>query len=87
MSSSITVNILFFARAREITGVSETAAQLPNNCTLADALEFCKRRFPDLQEYLNSTAVLFAVNQEYARSDSKLSEGAEIAILPPVSGG
>ncbi|HSP63415.1 MAG TPA: molybdenum cofactor biosynthesis protein MoaE, partial [Pyrinomonadaceae bacterium] len=41
--------------------------------------------YPALARFGNS--LLLAVNQEYALPDRKLSDGDELAVLPPVSGG
>ena len=41
--------------------------------------------FPELEKYRSS--VLFALNSEFARPDSPVRDGDEVAFFPPVSGG
>jgi molybdopterin converting factor small subunit len=41
--------------------------------------------FPELAAY--ERAVSSALNADYARMDQALSDGDEVAFLPPVSGG
>jgi len=50
-----------------------------------DLVAHYEERIPALTKSLPSLAL--AVNQQYARSDAKLSPNDEVALLPPVSGG
>jgi molybdopterin converting factor small subunit len=43
------------------------------------------RKFPALENYRAS--VLYALNAEFARPESPVRDGDEIAFFPPVSGG
>ncbi len=43
-----------------------------------------QRLFPDVPW---PPRTLMAVNQEYAREDTELHAGDEVAVIPPVSGG
>jgi molybdopterin converting factor small subunit len=72
------VLILAFARYRELLGFSEL--RLPTAATL-DAL-LADARFEKLPK-----DALLAVNQSFADRSTKLSDGDEIALMPPVSGG
>ncbi|MCS5489973.1 MoaD/ThiS family protein [Algoriphagus limi] len=45
--------------------------------------EFLYSQFPKLQ----SMKFSIAVNQQLAQGDEKIPEGAEVALLPPFSGG
>ena len=49
---------------------------------LADEM---RRRYPGLTP--DASALVVAVNQEYADHDYVLSDGDEVALIPPVSGG
>ncbi len=79
------VTIRLFARLREIAGAAEITRQLPPGATARTAWDALVREFPPLGDY--STAVSCAVNEEYSRLTTGLSDGDEIAFLPPVSGG
>lgn len=79
------VTVRLFARLKELTGAAEIPRQLPDGSTAEDAWNALARDFPELARY--STSVSCAVNESYARFTTPLSEGDEVAFLPPVSGG
>jgi molybdopterin converting factor subunit 1 len=79
------VRVLFFGMLKEITGGGEQKLTLADGARLADALAECEKRWPKLADYLPATAT--AINQEFAPAESRLKDGDEIALLPPVSGG
>ena len=84
--SSIEVTVLFFASARDATGTAETSLRLEKGTTLASVCELLLASYPKLASVLVSAAV--AVNQEYIEeTDCVIPAGAEIAVIPPVSGG
>jgi len=79
------VTVRLFARLREIVGANELTRKIPIDSTVIVVWNDLAREFPDLMAYQNSIST--AVNTEYARMDTALMEGDEIAFLPPVSGG
>ena len=79
------VTIRLFARLREMAGGSELRRELPAGATARTAWEALVAEFPGFDDY--SRAVSCAVNEEYARMTSPLTDGDEVAFLPPVSGG
>lgn len=79
------IRVLFFGVLKEMAGIASDSLELPKGATLADALRHYESRIPRLKELLPSVAV--SVNREYAVQDVALSEGDEVALLPPVSGG
>jgi molybdopterin synthase catalytic subunit len=81
----VRVNILYFAAARERAGVSHEALELPEGATAAQALAAACERHPALQAVAGKLRI--AVDQDFAQPDRKLREGAEVALIPPVSGG
>jgi molybdopterin converting factor subunit 1 len=79
------VTIRLFARLREITTAGELDRQVPDDATARGAWDVLTAEFPKLADY---TAVIScAVNEEYAPFDRRLTDGDEVAFLPPVSGG
>ena len=74
-----------FARLRDIAGVSELARDLAPGATIGDVWRQLAREFPELARYERS--ISSALNADYARMDQRVSDGDEIAFLPPVSGG
>lgn len=79
------VKILFFAAAREIAGTSAMELALEEEATVGQMKQTLVERFPGLHHVLGHSTV--AVDREYATTDRTLYHGAEVAILPPSSGG
>jgi molybdopterin converting factor subunit 1 len=77
--------VLFFGRIRELCGVSEESAQAVPGSTLDDVFASYAARFPKLSSFRNS--LVASRNREFAAWDTALTDGDEIAFLPPVSGG
>lgn len=80
------VRVLFFGAARETAGSAEAQVKLRAPATVATAFEDVMENFPQLRERFGRS-LLLALNQEYASADSKVFEGDELAVFPPVSGG
>lgn len=79
------VTVRLFARLRDITGASELGRDVPPGATIGSVWHQLVTEFPDLRDYERS--ISSAVNADYARMDHKVSDGDEVAFLPPVSGG
>ncbi len=83
------ITLLYFARLREAFGISSERADLPPEVTHAgDLLDWLRQRGnPWHDELAPGKPVRLAVNQEMANSDTPVSDGDEVAIFPPVTGG
>jgi molybdopterin converting factor subunit 1 len=81
----MTVRVLLFARAAELAGASQTTVDLAEGATVADLRSRLGESYPRLAPFLPRCAV--ALGGELARDDQALTAGAEVALLPPVSGG
>jgi molybdopterin converting factor small subunit len=79
------VTVLFFAQVRELAGRAGAELSLPEGSRLEDALAALTREHPALGPLWPHVAV--AVGCRLARPDTPLTDGAELALLPPVSGG
>ena len=78
------IKVLLFGAAADRAGTRET--QVPVGETTLDELwSLLAELHPDLSPMRDTLA--FAVNGEYARMEKRLSDGDEVAVLPPVSGG
>lgn len=82
----MTVSVRLFAILRERAGRDRIELELPPSATVDDAL-LALGREGGLGELLERMPVAMAVNREYARGDTLLASGDELALIPPVSGG
>jgi molybdopterin synthase sulfur carrier subunit len=79
------VRVKLFAGLREEMDRGEVEQELPQGSTLQDLIDVMLERHPVLQRYLPS--LQFAVNRKYVVGQIELSDGDEVAFLPPVGGG
>jgi len=70
---------------KDVAGTTGLSIDLPDGASVQDVVQHCKGRTAKLAEFAACCAV--AVNQEYAGMETKLKNGDEVALLPPVSGG
>ena len=81
----VRVRILLFGILKEVAGRSAAEVDVGDGAAVRDVLARCEAEIPGLRAHLPSSAT--AVNQEYAGLGTKLKDGDEVALLPPVSGG
>ena len=79
------VNVLYFAQARERAGRAAEAIEVPAGGRLEEAIAAIRAAHPELDPLWSHLAV--AVDGVLAKESAELRPGAEIALLPPVSGG
>jgi molybdopterin synthase catalytic subunit len=79
------VRVLLFARARELVGTEEIEMTLPGNATVQVLRDRLSAEKPELARFLERCAV--AISNEYVANNAPIPENAEVAIIPPVSGG
>lgn len=79
------LHVLFFAQARERAGAPSATLTLPDGACVADALDAVVRAYPALEPLRGQLAV--AQDGVIVRAADALHDGAELALLPPVSGG
>lgn len=74
------IRVRLFAGLRERAGRDVVELELPDGAQVADALT-------ELEQITAGTAVVMAVNRQYAAPEARLRAGDEVALIPPVSGG
>lgn len=77
--------ILLFAAAKERVGAGSIELITRTGLTVGELKQALVAAHPCLQSLLPSS--LIAVNSEYASEDLMIPAGAEVAVIPPVSGG
>lgn len=86
-ASPITITILFFASSRSLASLPSTLLSLPAPSSTASLLPVLLARFPRLRELVDAGGMVLSVDGEYATEDTPLRDGAEVAVIPPISGG
>jgi MoaE-MoaD fusion protein len=81
----VRIRVLFFGVLRDVTGLREDSIEVPDGGLAASVFEHYSQRFPRLREM--SASIVLAVNQKFCAPSEALSDGDELAFLPPVSGG
>ena len=79
------VRLLAFASAGDALGTAELELELPEGSRVADLRSRLAVEFPQLAPLWPRLAV--AVDGKLAGGEQALTDGAEVALLPPVSGG
>lgn len=79
------VRVKLFAVARELAGSSEIIVELREGATIDDLRTELITLVPALARIVPHS--LWAVGTEYVGGDAVLPNDADVALIPPVSGG
>lgn len=77
------IRLLFFGATAAAMGSRLLDVSVTNDATPASIVENLKSEHPRLVSH----RLLFAVNEEHADASRRLSDGDQLAIFTPVSGG
>jgi sulfur-carrier protein len=66
------------------TGMARLSVTLTENATVADLLEYLRAQYPDASRL---ESVVLVRNGEHISPSAPLSDGQEVALLLPISGG
>jgi molybdopterin synthase catalytic subunit len=80
------IEVKLFAGLREAAGTGELELELEDGATAEGLLSELRRR-PGMERILTEMPIRVAVNRTYVESGTILSEGDEVALVPPISGG
>lgn len=85
-NNEIQVRILFFAKAKDLSGLKEGVFKVKPKISYDELLEKITK---DFSLYPIKANIIVALNEEYISSDCEiyLKEGDEVAVIPPLSGG
>lgn len=75
----ISITLLYFAHLRETRGVSEEAIHLEQPISVGELFSQIFNMPP--------VGIRFAIDAAYVNADTLISDGDEIAFLPPMGGG
>jgi molybdopterin converting factor subunit 1 len=79
------LHVKLFAVARERVGKSAIEVEVPAGATVRQLRGALVEQYPSLSDVL--AHVRLAVNSEYAADGTTIPQAAELAVIPPVSGG
>jgi molybdopterin converting factor subunit 1 len=79
------ITVRLFARLRDLAGSGELVRDVEMPATVETVWRSLVDEMPRLRDYERTMSV--AVNADYAKMSAKVSDGDEVAFLPPVSGG
>jgi len=79
------VTVLYFASAQERCGIDAERVELPRETSADAVLALLGTRHPALSGILPQCRL--ALDQAFAAGPLVLSDGSELAVIPPVSGG
>jgi molybdopterin converting factor subunit 1 len=84
-SRIVRISVRLFAVARERVGAPTVLVELSETATAQDLKAKLVEGYPALEPLLPN--LLIAIDSEYASDDAAIRPGAEVAVIPPVSGG
>ncbi len=79
------VEVLLFAGAAAAVEAKSVRLELPGPATVSDVAKRLGEQFPVLRALAQASR--WAVESEFVSPDFQLSSGAQLAMIPPVSGG
>jgi molybdopterin synthase catalytic subunit len=83
--SGVRVKVLFFGQLKDITGRGQDFAEVSPGASLESIFDYYAAQHPRMRDLRPS--IVIARNQQFAHASTPVSEGDEVAFLPPVSGG
>ena len=79
------VTVRLFALIREKAGTGTLALDLPDGVAVEQAIQAVRLQHPALAPYLDN--LRFSLHMDFVEVDTTLSDGDELVLIPPVSGG
>jgi len=79
------MRVLFFAQLQDVTGCAAMELPSPSPLNPGQLWAALLEKFPALGAHRGN--VRLARNWEYADAESQFTNGDEVALIPPVSGG
>lgn len=79
------VRVKLFAIARQLTGEETAAVELGDGATVGELRAALAEQYPSLAPMMR--LMMVAVDTDYATDETILHADAEVALIPPVSGG
>ena len=79
------VSVRLFAGLKDLVGSRDIEMELSDGATVGDLRQQLSAQYPAVTPFLPT--LVCAVEDEYVTEEHRLAEGADVSIIPPVSGG
>jgi molybdopterin converting factor subunit 1 len=79
------ITVLLFASIADALGTRKLRFGVRPGDTVAAVRDRLIEEYPKLKPFAEN--LMYAVDEEYARPETPVAEGATLALIPPVSGG
>lgn len=79
------IKVNLFAAAKDMIGSETVEIVLQDAATVGELKQTLVEKHPSMMDIIEKSA--FAVDKEYANDSKPLYHGAEVGLIPPVSGG
>jgi molybdopterin converting factor small subunit len=79
------ISVRFFARYAELAGCESSEVNVSTPATVADVIAKVRDVFPGTQAI--PARPLAALNRRQVKLDASVTDGDEVALLPPLAGG
>ena len=83
MTNSIKIQVIYFAKLRELTGLDQESFSISKGGNPSDILASINEKHP----IDTGSNFKIAVNDEFSDWDIKLNDGDRLVFIPPVTGG
>jgi len=81
----VKIRLRLFAAARQTAGCDSLKLELPDGATIGQLRRQLALQIPQLAGLAEQA--MFALDREYADNATAIPPGADVACIPPVSGG
>jgi MoaD family protein len=81
------ITVKLFAVLRKMAGTDELKLEVPGGGTVKDVVAEISASHPEVGKLISERKVMLSLNQETAEDGMKVSDGDELAVLPPFAGG
>ncbi len=81
----MSVRVRLFAAARQLAKRDTIEIELDDGATVSDLRVAIESQFPELRQVVRHS--MFAINADYTDDTTPITGDAEVACIPPVSGG
>jgi molybdopterin synthase catalytic subunit/molybdopterin synthase sulfur carrier subunit len=79
------IRVKLFAVGRQWAGADSVEVEVPVDATVGTVRQALLARLPQLAQF--GSQLRFAVNADYANDSTAVPASADVACIPPVSGG